>query len=52
MEVDSKMVVGFLTTEIEDTHPLSFLIRLCHGFLTRDWLVRIVHVYREAKLMV
>ena len=48
VEVDSKMVVGFLTTGIEDTHPLSFLVRLCHGFLTRDWLVRIVHVYREA----
>lgn len=52
VEVDSKMVVSFLTTGIEDTHSLSFLIRLCHGFLTRDWLVRIVHVYREAKLMV
>ena len=48
MEVDSKMAVGFLTTGIKDIHPLSFLVRLCHGFLTRDWLVRIVHVYRKA----
>ena len=36
VEVDSKMVVGFLMTGIEDTHRLSFLVRLCHGFLTRD----------------
>ena len=48
LEVDSIMVVEFLTKGIGDTHPLSFLVRLCHGFLTRDWLVRIVHVYREA----
>ncbi|KAL0700346.1 hypothetical protein Bca4012_056468 [Brassica carinata] len=48
VEVDSKMIVEFLTTGIEDTHPLSFLVCLCHGFLTRDWLVRFVHVYREA----
>ncbi|KAL0900758.1 hypothetical protein Bca101_084719 [Brassica carinata] len=46
LEVDSKMV--FLTTWIGDAHPLSFLVRLCHGFLKRDWLVRIVHVYGEA----
>ena len=48
VEVDSKMVVEFLTMGIGETHPLSFLVRLCHGFLTRDWLVRILHVYREA----
>ena len=48
LEVDSKMVVEFLTIGIGDSHPLSFLVRLCHGFLTRDWLVRIVHVYRDA----
>lgn len=48
VEVDSEMVVEFLTTGIGDTHPMSFLVRLCYGFLTRDWLVRIVHVYREA----
>lgn len=39
VDVDSKMVVEFLTTGIGDAHPLSFLVRLCHGFLTRDWLV-------------
>ena len=48
LEVDSKMVVEFLTTWIGNANRLSFLVRLCHGFLTRDWLVRIVHVYREA----
>ena len=48
VEVDSMMVMEFLTIGIGDTHPLSFLVRLCHGFLTRDWLVRFVHVYREA----
>lgn len=42
------MVMEFLTTGIGDTHPLSFLVRLCHDFLTRDWLVRFVYVYREA----
>lgn len=48
IEVDSEMVVGFLKTGISDTHPLSFLIRLCHGFISRDWNIRISHVYREA----
>ena len=48
LDVDSKIVVEFLTIGIGEAHPLSFLVRLCHGFLTRDWLVRIVHVYREA----
>ena len=48
LEVDSTMVVEFLIKGIGDTHPLSFLVHLCYGFLTRDWLVRIVHVYREA----
>ena len=33
---------------IADSHPLSFLIRLCYGFLSKDWIVRISHVYREA----
>lgn len=48
LEVDSEMVVGFLKTGICDTHPLSFLVRLCYGFISRDWIVRISHVYREA----
>jgi len=47
LEVDSKIVVGFLQTGIPDSHPLSFLLRLCYGFISRDWLVRISHVYRE-----
>ena len=51
VEVDSKVVVESLTIGIGDTHPLSFLVRLCHGFLSRDWLVRIVHVYREANCL-
>ena len=46
------MVVEFLIVGIRDTHPLSFLVRLCHGFLTRNWLVRIVHVYREANRLI
>ncbi|CAA7054658.1 unnamed protein product [Microthlaspi erraticum] len=48
VEVDSAMVVGFLKTGICDTHPLSFLVHLCHDFLSKDWEVRIAHVYREA----
>ncbi|KAL9859811.1 putative RNA-directed DNA polymerase [Arabidopsis thaliana] len=48
LEVDSAIVVEFLRTGISDHHPLSFLVRLCHGFLSKDWIVRIVHVYREA----
>lgn len=47
LEVDSEMVVGFLTTGINDAHPLSFLVRLYYGFLSRDWIVCIVHGYRE-----
>ncbi|KAL1221484.1 putative ribonuclease H protein [Cardamine amara subsp. amara] len=48
LEVDSQLVVGFLQTRISDAHPLSFLVRLCHDFLSRDWIVRISHAYREA----
>ncbi|KAL9282454.1 putative ribonuclease H domain-containing protein [Arabidopsis thaliana] len=43
LEVDSKMVAGFLKTGICDTHPLSFLARLCYGFLSKDWLVQLSH---------
>ena len=46
-KVDLEIVVGFLTTEIDENHPLFFLIRLCYGFLSRDWIVRICHVYRK-----
>ncbi|CAA7042861.1 unnamed protein product [Microthlaspi erraticum] len=48
VEVDSELVVGFLKTGICTSHPLSFLVRLCHGFIARDWIVRISHAYREA----
>ncbi|CAA7053003.1 unnamed protein product [Microthlaspi erraticum] len=48
VEVDSALVVGFVKTGICDTHPLSFLVHLCHGFLSKDWEVRITHTYREA----
>jgi len=48
VEVDSEVAVGFLKTEIGETHPLSFLVRLCQDFLSKDWTVRISHVYREA----
>ncbi|KAG7600713.1 P-loop containing nucleoside triphosphate hydrolase [Arabidopsis suecica] len=48
LEVDSQIVVGFLKKGISDSHPLSFLVRLCYGFLSKDWIVRINHVYREA----
>ena len=51
VEVDSKSVVGFLKTGIQDSHPLSFLIRLCYGFISRDWLVKISHVYREVNCL-
>ena len=36
VEVDSEIVVEFLKTGIGDHHPLSFLVRLCHGFLSKD----------------
>ncbi|KAL9840438.1 putative ribonuclease H domain, reverse transcriptase zinc-binding domain-containing protein [Arabidopsis thaliana] len=48
LNLDSELVVGFLSTGISKAHPLSFLVRLCQGFFTRDWLVRVSHVYREA----
>ena len=48
LEVDSESVVGFLQTGINDSNPLSFLVRLCYGFISRDWLVKVSHVYREA----
>ncbi|KAG7567714.1 Ribonuclease H domain [Arabidopsis thaliana x Arabidopsis arenosa] len=48
LDLDSELVVGFLKSGMSNAHPLAFLVRLCHGFFTRDWLVRINHVYREA----
>ena len=48
VEVDSAVVVGFFRTGIAETHPLSFLVRLCYGFISRDWIVRFKHIYREA----
>lgn len=48
LELDSSLVVGWLQSGISDTHPLAFLVRLCHGFFLRDWLVRVTHVFREA----
>ncbi|CAA7024106.1 unnamed protein product [Microthlaspi erraticum] len=47
LEVDSEMVAGFLQRGISHSHSLAFLVRLCHGFLSKDWTVRIVHVFRE-----
>ncbi|KAG7557993.1 Ribonuclease H domain [Arabidopsis suecica] len=48
LEVDSELVVGFLRSGVSDAHPLAFLVRMCHDFISRDWLVRVTHVYREA----
>ena len=48
VEVDSELVVGFLKTGVSERHPLSSLVRLCHGFLSKDWRVEVSHVYREA----
>ncbi|CAA7037248.1 unnamed protein product [Microthlaspi erraticum] len=48
VDIDSELVVGFLKNGIGEAHPLSFLVRLCHGFITKDWTVRFTHVYREA----
>lgn len=49
VEVDLELVVDFLKTGVSERHPLSFLVRLCHGFVSKDWIVRFAHVYREAK---
>ncbi|KAG7615876.1 Ribonuclease H domain [Arabidopsis thaliana x Arabidopsis arenosa] len=48
LAVDSKVVVGFLKTGVSATYPLSFLVRLCHGYISKDWNVHIYHTYREA----
>lgn len=48
LEVDSELVVGFLKTGISEAHPLSFVVRLCHVCISKDWNVQISHVYREA----
>ncbi|CAA7049841.1 unnamed protein product [Microthlaspi erraticum] len=52
VEVDSDVVVGFFQSGINDMHILSFLVRLCYIFLRRDWLVRVIHVYREVNRVV
>ncbi|CAA7030525.1 unnamed protein product [Microthlaspi erraticum] len=48
LEVDSEVVVKILHAGINDAHPLSFLARLCYGFFSSDWIVRIKNTYREA----
>ena len=48
LEVDSALVVGLIQSGVGDSHPLAFLVRLCHGFIAKDWIVRVTHVYREA----
>ncbi|CAA7035376.1 unnamed protein product [Microthlaspi erraticum] len=47
VEVDSEMVVGFLKTGINEVHLLSFVMYLCHGFISRGWKFVFFHVYRE-----
>ncbi|KAG7548150.1 Ribonuclease H domain [Arabidopsis suecica] len=51
LEVDSAIVVEFLKTGIGKHHPLSFLVHLCHGFISKDYEVRISHVYRKANCL-
>lgn len=41
-------MVGFLKRGINNSHPLSFLVRSCHGFLSKNWSVHITHTFREA----
>lgn len=48
LELDLEMVVGFLKRGINNSHPLSSLVHLCHDFLSKDWSVRITHLFREA----
>jgi len=52
LEVNSELVVGFLKTTIDALHPLSFLVRLFNGFISKNWIVWICHVYREANRLV
>jgi len=35
LEIDLEMVVGILKTGISDSHPLSYMVRLCHGFISK-----------------
>lgn len=51
LEVDSELVVGFLKRGINSAHPLSFLVRLCHGYISKDWSIRVSHVFREANCL-
>lgn len=46
VDVNSKIVVGFLRKGVVDTHLLSFLVACTMTlFICRDWIVRFVHVY-------
>ena len=42
---------GGTRVEKHDSHLLSFLVCLCYGFISRDWLVKFSHVYREANYL-
>jgi len=47
LEVDSELIVGFLQSGISEAYPIAFEICLCHSYFSKNWLVRISHVYRE-----
>lgn len=44
LELDLDLVVGFVCTEISNVHPLVFMVCLCQGFLSKDWLLWVAHV--------
>lgn len=47
LEVDSKVLVEFLKTGVNDTHPLSFLVRLRHASFRRTGMSGfLIHIRR------
>ncbi|KAF7838891.1 ribonuclease H [Senna tora] len=47
IEVDSMVVCGMMQGLLSDSHPCAALVRQIHGFLGKDWEVRVQHTYRE-----
>ncbi|XP_004301685.1 PREDICTED: putative ribonuclease H protein At1g65750-like [Fragaria vesca subsp. vesca] len=48
VEVDSLVAVKLVLSVIDHLHPLYSLIANCQEFLSRNWNVSLIHVYRES----
>ncbi|WCJ39427.1 Polynucleotidyl transferase ribonuclease H-like superfamily protein [Euphorbia peplus] len=47
VEMDSKVVMNWITNPTDVHHPFSWLIERCLHFKDNEWDIRVIHSYRE-----